>query len=736
MNYGSTDEFGYHAIDKPVHMHDLHATTLHLLGLDHTQLTYRYSGRDFRLTDVGGNVLRGIIAGPRALSGCRKLTQTRPPIWRNSMSTEVPMPRLINSSRFLLFIVSVSLLASGCGSKDKGGKTKKSKSGDSTAEYETYKPAKTGLLGKPSMVGVLDGGTVVTNSVRGEYEFIVASGAREYLLAVKMPFEFPTRTEDGRKMEKGVKFAPSDYRAIVVHDDDEEEPTKYEPIAVAFGAKKQFWSTKAVLGETIDLLPGNNDTPGAKDGKILGYMLSVPQYILLYRLDVKRYDEVAIHHDRKSFAIDLEEADDSEWLAGFESTTDLGAAVDDFNKERANSDESVKIEIEKGELRKAKIEGEDEEVYELTFKISAPVAKRVDINRRDLFLKGDGDKRTTEMFLKMDGSRMRMHAGAEFFEVSYDGEIMTELVNGDVEVKLTPGFSVPLRIVFPNPPFEGGLWLNFPNEDPVELIAADEALGEIRPAFNEALIQVPQAPILGKPVRVRYIDSKIEYMKDLKTQEIASIQAAPGNRFLALKLDVHPGEQRFVSRDYRVEDSTQKSYTPKAFAFGGYPALLPSDEFTNVKVIAAEQDEVPRRRGVVQSLNHSKPVWVVVFEVPETETKFGFAHGSTQLTLQPPAKTVMAWNAFRPTTANVGGPNMVGKTDPNVGGTKPATPDPGEGLSAEDKLKKAESRMKTVPILMKRSPARAKTYLEEVIKLVPGTDLAKEAAALLKTIKD
>lgn len=62
MTYGATDEFGYHAVKNPVHMHDLHATILHLLGLDHTRLTYRYSGRDFRLTDVGGSVLHDIIA--------------------------------------------------------------------------------------------------------------------------------------------------------------------------------------------------------------------------------------------------------------------------------------------------------------------------------------------------------------------------------------------------------------------------------------------------------------------------------------------------------------------------------------------------------------------------------------------------------------------------------------------------------------------------------------------------
>jgi hypothetical protein len=60
--YGATDEFGFKAVERPVHVHDLHATMLHLLGLDHTKLTYRYSGRDFRLTDVAGQVIRDILA--------------------------------------------------------------------------------------------------------------------------------------------------------------------------------------------------------------------------------------------------------------------------------------------------------------------------------------------------------------------------------------------------------------------------------------------------------------------------------------------------------------------------------------------------------------------------------------------------------------------------------------------------------------------------------------------------
>jgi len=60
--HGATDEFGFKAVEKPVHVHDLHATVLHLLGMDHEKLTYRYSGRDFRLTDVHGNVVHDIVA--------------------------------------------------------------------------------------------------------------------------------------------------------------------------------------------------------------------------------------------------------------------------------------------------------------------------------------------------------------------------------------------------------------------------------------------------------------------------------------------------------------------------------------------------------------------------------------------------------------------------------------------------------------------------------------------------
>jgi len=60
--YGSTDDFGYRAVENPVHVHDLHATVLHTLGFDHTRLTYRYGGRDFRLTDVAGNVVEPWLA--------------------------------------------------------------------------------------------------------------------------------------------------------------------------------------------------------------------------------------------------------------------------------------------------------------------------------------------------------------------------------------------------------------------------------------------------------------------------------------------------------------------------------------------------------------------------------------------------------------------------------------------------------------------------------------------------
>jgi len=62
MTHGETDDFGFRAVQNKVHIHDLHATILHLLGIDHEKLTYRYSGRDFRLTDVHGRVLQEIVA--------------------------------------------------------------------------------------------------------------------------------------------------------------------------------------------------------------------------------------------------------------------------------------------------------------------------------------------------------------------------------------------------------------------------------------------------------------------------------------------------------------------------------------------------------------------------------------------------------------------------------------------------------------------------------------------------
>jgi uncharacterized protein (DUF1501 family) len=62
LTFGSTDDFGYYPAENPVHMHDLHATLLYALGLDHERLTYRHAGRDFRLTDVYGKVAHSLLA--------------------------------------------------------------------------------------------------------------------------------------------------------------------------------------------------------------------------------------------------------------------------------------------------------------------------------------------------------------------------------------------------------------------------------------------------------------------------------------------------------------------------------------------------------------------------------------------------------------------------------------------------------------------------------------------------
>jgi hypothetical protein len=62
VNHGKTDDYSVNVAEDGVSIHDLHATVLHLLGIDHTKLTYRYQGRDFRLTDVHGHVIHDLIA--------------------------------------------------------------------------------------------------------------------------------------------------------------------------------------------------------------------------------------------------------------------------------------------------------------------------------------------------------------------------------------------------------------------------------------------------------------------------------------------------------------------------------------------------------------------------------------------------------------------------------------------------------------------------------------------------
>ena len=62
LSYGETDDYSYNITTNPVHVHDMNATLLHCLGIDHTKLTYRYQGRDFRLTDVHGTVVKDLLA--------------------------------------------------------------------------------------------------------------------------------------------------------------------------------------------------------------------------------------------------------------------------------------------------------------------------------------------------------------------------------------------------------------------------------------------------------------------------------------------------------------------------------------------------------------------------------------------------------------------------------------------------------------------------------------------------
>jgi hypothetical protein len=61
ITYGASDDFGFNVVENPVHIHDLQATILHQLGIDHERLTYRFQGRQYRLTDVHGKVVKGLL---------------------------------------------------------------------------------------------------------------------------------------------------------------------------------------------------------------------------------------------------------------------------------------------------------------------------------------------------------------------------------------------------------------------------------------------------------------------------------------------------------------------------------------------------------------------------------------------------------------------------------------------------------------------------------------------------
>jgi hypothetical protein len=126
IQHGATDDYGYYAVERKMHIHDLHATILHLMGLNHEALTYRYAGRDFRLTDVAGEVARDIIArGTQrtarlsasstgtarrrvdakayASSKSRRISSfarpTSPTVRRVSQGQEVPSERLLRDPR-------------------------------------------------------------------------------------------------------------------------------------------------------------------------------------------------------------------------------------------------------------------------------------------------------------------------------------------------------------------------------------------------------------------------------------------------------------------------------------------------------------------------------------------------------------------------------------------------------------------------------------------------------------
>ena len=605
--------------------------------------------------------------------------------------------RLTGPSRLLQVAGICLALASGCSSDSEPATTSKQET--PTADRPVV--ARSKIAGKPAKAGYLEGLTMLqTGPEPFQKKGILASEANKFLLAILVDVDAEEQT-----------LIPSDYRVLVGSEE-------FQPIGVSFGTKLElFFDTKQFAAASIELAHGASDGVGLQSERLAAAQLAQPQVALLYK--VTGSEQVRLQHGSNTFDLDID--DEPDWIAT--EATAATAATQTSIPEPVES--QVELEVVSGQLVIGELDGERAEVYELQLKIECP-AEGLILNARDLYLKG-ADNRTRQFYFDFDDTEMRMVPGSVYVETTYNGDRMRRVEAGGLRLGLQGG-TLPLRLVFENPPFETGLVLHFPQHAPVELIAADQALGEIRPAFAEDTVRVPRAPLIGEPVQVGYLDGALPFIADRRRKQMGQAEVNNERRLLMLKMMVAEGDQRFIAGDYQVASETGEKIRLVYVAPGAAPAeSVPDDKFAVMTVAHAETDGIQRKSAKLAGWDISIPEFVLVFNVPADESKFTFKHGTTQLTLQP-SSVARSWSSFRPQDAVLSLADQ--PRNPSAAGQQAS-----KKLSAADRERRAASALRMARLYKGRNKTKAQEYAKRVLSLVPDTDLSRQAQQLIDAIK-
>lgn len=583
------------------------------------------------------------------------------------------------------------------------------------AESIRERVARSRRVGTPRAAAYLDGiVTLQTGPSPDQRESLIAPEAGTMLVAVLI------EVDDGDQT-----FIPKDYEIEI-----DKEP--YVPVGVSFDtANGVFFSVESLLTASVELTKGTQGRVGMADDRIARVELPEQQVILLYKSSSA--DQLTLFHGSDSFGLAV--SNDADWIdISIPASTVAGL-------DEESVDEKLEVTVGEGSLKVIELQGDRAEVYSLDLKIRCPL-EGVEVSPRNLYLNGPSG-RTRDFLFEFDDQEMRMLAGSEYSDLESSEGPLRRIFSGGVRVGVHGG-SLPLTVVFPDPPFEEGFDLMVAGLDPIELIGQDSALGEIRPAFAESLSRIPRAALIGKPAQVGYLTDPVPVVGENRRREIQTMRPGDGKRFLALSFDLDEGPQKLIANDYELTPDGGKSTRPFAVAVGLSPAEHASDSlYKALEIKRGETDRVQFRRGDLQGWEITAPKVILVWEIPAEVNRFRFAHGDTQLTLQP-AASGREWRELRPKNARETldpGAEQVNSSPPDPdnppaegsAGSDPAKP--AVKVSEQD-VKKAASLIRMAKLLGQKNPEKTRKYLQDAKQLAPGTELDREAEQLLRQLDD